>query len=356
MINKNSLDDIQELRGQILKWYDTHGRELPWRYKNGAKPDPYKVWLSEIMCQQTTVQAVKPYYTKFLTLWPTIENLANAPQEDVMKEWAGLGYYARARNLHKCAQIIANDMAGTFPNNQTDLKKLPGVGDYTSAAIASIAFNEPATVMDGNIERIIARLFALHDPLPKSKPIFKEKTALLFEDFNDRPGDLAQALMDIGTSICTPKNPRCILCPIQNTCEAYKQGIQDELPVKIKLKNRPRKYGEAYWIENTKGEILFHKRPEKGLLGGMIGLPTTSWETNIKNIKTEKSLQAYKFHNFKSQAIHHTFTHFDLKLTLKTASFGKDTSLPDGYLWANPHDMGKSLPTVFKKAFNLFNS
>ena len=352
MMNKTSFKDIQELRGQILKWYDAHGRELPWRYKNAEKPDPYKVWLSEIMCQQTTVQAVKPYYTKFLSLWPTVKDLANAPQENVMREWAGLGYYARARNLHKCAQIVTNDMEGQFPTTQAALKTLPGVGDYTSAAIASIAFNEPATVMDGNIERIIARIFALHDPLPKAKPVFKEKTALLFDGFHERPGDLAQALMDIGASICTPKNPRCILCPLQDNCQAKAQGIQEQLPVKIKAKNRPQKFGEVYWITNENGEALFHKRPEKGLLGGMIGLPTTAWAEKHEPTHPPGFLKQTTPH--KNQSIHHVFTHFNLELSLKTARIDAQKPLSEDYIWGHPGDLGQSLPTVFKKAFNLF--
>jgi len=217
--NKHKQDNITqkeigEYRGKLLNWYDEHGRELPWRYKNGEAADPYCVWLSEIMCQQTTVQAVIPYYTKFLSTWPTVQDLANADNDDVMAAWAGLGYYARARNLHKCAKVIANDMGGIFPDNQAELIKLPGVGDYTSAAIASIVYDEATTVMDGNIERVMSRFFAIEEALPKAKPLFKEHTSGFFARTYNRHGDCAQALMDIGSSICTPKNPKCEACPM----------------------------------------------------------------------------------------------------------------------------------------------
>ncbi len=354
MTNKNSLTQPQELRGQILGWYDANGRDLPWRYKNGQKPNPYYVWLSEIMCQQTTVQAVKAYYTKFLNKWPTIHDLANASNEDIMEAWAGLGYYARARNLHKCAKTIAYDMHGEFPKTAEELKKLPGVGDYTSAAFAAIVYREPVTVMDGNIERIISRLFALKDPLPKSKPVFKKAASALFKGFDERPGDLAQALMDIGASICIPKNPRCEQCPLQNNCLAKEQGIQASLPVKTKGKSRPQKFGEVYWITNHNNHVLFHKRPDKGLLGGMMALPTSSWETQDKPLSRPAITSNLEITPFKNEAIEHVFTHFDLQLSLKTGQWSQKSEIPDDYSWKNPADMASAMPTVFKKAFNLF--
>lgn len=344
----------EELRGQILGWYDAHGRDLPWRYKNGEPANPYYVWLSEIMCQQTTVQAVKAYYTKFITKWPTVSDLANAPAEDVMEAWAGLGYYARARNLHKCAKTIAYDLSGKFPKSSEELKKLPGIGDYTSAAIAAILYNEPVTVMDGNIERVIARVFALKDPLPKAKPIFKAAASKLFEGFAQRPGDLAQALMDIGATICIPKNPRCMICPLQTSCLACKQGIQDTLPIKLKTLNRPQKFGEVYWISNGKNEVLFHKRPEKGLLGGMMALPTSSWETIDTPLKRPEIIDCLEIAPFNNQAIEHVFTHFDLQLSLKTGLYKNTPKIPENYIWKKPAQMADSMPTVFKKAFNLF--
>ncbi len=344
----------EELRGQILNWYDKHGRELPWRYKNGEPANPYYVWLSEIMCQQTTVQAVKSYYTKFITKWPTVLNLADASSEEVMEAWAGLGYYARARNLHKCAQTIAYDLKGVFPKTQDELKKLPGIGDYTSAAIAAIVYNEPVTVMDGNIERVMSRIFALKDPLPKARPILKAATSALFESFTMRPGDLAQALMDIGATICIPKTPRCTLCPLQSNCLALKKGIQSTLPVKNKGKRRPQKFGEVYWISNRNNEILFHKRPEKGLLGGMMALPTSSWETMDVPLIRPEIISGLEITPFNNQAIEHVFTHFDLQLSLKTGFYQNPNQIPEGYIWKKPAKMAGSMPTVFKKAFNLF--
>ena len=352
-LNKLTQKEIGEYRGKVLEWYDRHGRELPWRYKNGEKPNPYHVWLSEIMCQQTTVQAVKPYYTKFLSTWPTVQDLANADDDDVMGAWAGLGYYARARNLHKCAKVIANDYNGKFPDSQAELIKLPGIGDYTSAAIATIAFNEPATVMDGNIERVMARFFLIEDPLPKAKKIFKTHTTRFFEGYRERPGDFAQSLMDIGSSICTPKNPKCMLCPLNEGCIAKQKGGAETLPVKIKAKNRPSKIGEVYWITNEKGEILVEKRPDKGLLANMLALPTSSWEVSEKPINRPKITKNI---NLKSRNIHinHVFTHFDLKLELKTGKTDLKTIKKENYSWIEPQKIKNKLPTVFKKAFVKF--
>lgn len=341
--NKNFEKLAREYRGQVLEWYDREGRDLPWRYKNGARADPYKVWLSEIMCQQTTVTAVKPYYSKFLDLWPSVEALAAADSEAVMAAWAGLGYYARARNLHKCAKVVANDLGGVFPSTQAALIQLPGVGDYTSAAIAAICFGEAATVMDGNIERIMARFFALEDPLPKAKPVFKVHTAYFF-DHAERPGDLAQGLMDIGSSICTPKNPKCLMCPLQGGCAG--KGRAETLPVKIKVKNRPHKRGEVYWIENEKGEVLFHKRPDKGLLGGMVALPTSDWDA-----KNYAGLDFVQCATKTNHTINHVFTHFDLTLHLVRGGVER---LEDGYFWSRPEDYADALPTVFRKAYLKF--
>ncbi len=351
--NKFSDLDIKKYRGQVLKWYDAHGRDLPWRYKGGDVANPYHVWLSEIMCQQTTVQAVIPYYNKFLSTWPTVQDLADADNEDVMAAWAGLGYYARARNLHKCAKIVANDMNGDFPKTQDSLKKLPGIGDYTSAAIAAIAFNEPSTVMDGNIERIMARFFCIEDALPKAKPVFREHTSAFFEGFRERPGDFAQGLMDIGSSICTPRNPQCMSCPLDEGCLARSKGVQEDLPVKIKAKNRPHRYGEVYWITNEKGEVLFHKRPEKGLLAGMIALPTSSWEGKISKCKRPEFIDGALLQDTQTH-INHVFTHFDLTLSLKVYNKNNYLDFGEGYCWRNPEKIKNKLPTVFKKPFVKF--
>lgn len=344
-----SKKQAQQFRGQMLDWYDRHQRQLPWRATKGQMPDPYHVWLSEIMLQQTTVAAVAPYFIKFLGLWPTVHDLANAAQEEVMSAWAGLGYYARARNLHKCAQIVSTEYKGTFPQTQGELKTLPGIGDYTSAAITAIAFNKPATVVDGNIERIMARYFAIEDALPKSKPTLKALAGDIFENFEERPGDLAQALMDLGATICIPKAPRCILCPISENCRGRAQGIAETLPKKEKKKAQPQKIGHVYWIENDAGEVLLHRRPPKGLLGGMIALPTSSW------VKAKPS--APKFLQKRTQdlsvSIHHTFTHFHLELKLRTARYHDNA--PDEHFWLAANEIDpQSFPTVFKKALNIF--
>ena len=351
--NKFTQKEIGEYRGKVLSWYDKHGRTLPWRYKNGDIANPYHVWLSEIMCQQTTVQAVIPYYTKFLSAWPTIQDLAKAENDDVMAAWAGLGYYARARNLHKCAKMVANDLNGQFPKSQNALKELPGIGDYTSAAIAAIVFNEPTTVMDGNIERVMSRFFTIQDELPKGKPVFKEHTSRFFNEFTERPGDFAQALMDIGASICTPKNPKCPTCPLNEGCGAYKLGIQETLPIKSKKKARPHKFGEVYWIENEKGQVLFHKRPDKGLLAGMIGLPTSSWAIKSDIAQIPASLKPFKYTNTKL-SVAHTFTHFDLTLSMKKAISNKGLSIENDFFWEYPERMENKLPTVFKKPYVQF--
>ncbi|MFP4313200.1 MAG: A/G-specific adenine glycosylase, partial [Alphaproteobacteria bacterium] len=267
----------EEFRGYMLEWYDKHKRTIPWRAMDGQKPDPYHVWLSEIMCQQTTVQAVVPYFLKFIDKWPRVHDLATAEREEVMKAWAGLGYYARARNLHKCAQIISGDYGGRFPENKADLLKLPGIGDYTSSAIAAMAFNKAETVVDGNVERIMARYLAIQTPLPKGKPDLKRAASLLFEGAHERPGDFAQSLMDLGATICTPRSPKCMICPIAEGCKAREQGIQDTLPAKEPQKPKPQKFGYVYWLHNDQGEYLLQTRPDTEMLGGMIALPTSEW-------------------------------------------------------------------------------
>lgn len=346
--SKISQNLIQEYRGKLLQWYDRHRRVIPWRALPDETPDPYHVWLSEIMCQQTTVQAVKAYYLKFLELWPTVQDLANAPQEDVMAAWAGLGYYARARNLHKCAKIVANDMGGRFPETQEELKKLPGIGEYTSAAIAAIAFNVPATVVDGNVERVMARFFAIKTPLPNAKKTLKQKAHLFFDGFKDRPGDLAQAFMDLGAGICIPKSPRCPLCPMKDGCMAYEKDIAAELPRKIKKTKRPKRYGCVYWVQNNNQEILMHRRPEKGLLGGMLALPSTEWG-NKKDVQHLESLNKVKP---LGTSVYHTFTHFDLELSLYTARISGP--MESEYEWMVHKNQEEKLPTVFKKAFVAF--
>ena len=329
----------------LLSWYDIHARDLPWRSKSGQKADPYHVWLSEIMLQQTTVPAVIPYFNKFINLWPTLGDFAAANPDDVMREWAGLGYYARARNLLKCAQVVVSDYGGIFPDTVESLSKLPGIGPYTSAAIAAIAFNRHAVVVDGNIERVTARIFAVTEPMPKVKPVLRQEAAKLFGG-TDRPGDLAQALMDHGSSICIPKNPRCMICPVREFCTAYKLGIQNELPKKAAKGERPKREGRVYWLTNEKGEVLLERRDDKRMLGGMMGLPTTDWD--------KKSPAGPEIANAVYVTdVYHSFTHFDLKLEVWKADI-RSQDFSAG-LWYKGKDITRAgLPGVFTKVAKVF--
>ena len=283
----------------ILNWYDSHARKLPWRIppahsKQGILPDPYHIWLSEVMLQQTTVKAVKEYFLKFITLWKTIHDLASAPEDDILKAWAGLGYYSRARNLHKCAKTIVEEYQGVFPNDPVVLKKLAGIGDYTSAAIASIAFGIPAPVMDGNIERVISRLFAISTPLPASKnQIYDYVTQLTPQK---RAGDYAQAMMDLGATICTPKKPVCSFCPLHKKCLAYTQGNMEVYPYKLKKPLKPHRFGVCVVIVNDKQQVLIRKRPAKGLFGGMAEFP---YRDDLKSpYSVDKTVDNFFMHNF----------------------------------------------------------
>ena len=331
-----------KLANRLIAWQRTHGRhDLPWQNTR----DPYRVWLSEIMLQQTQVSAVIEYYQRFLKHFPDVETLARAPSEAVMAQWAGLGYYSRARNLHKCAQIIVRDHNGHFPQDQKQLLKLPGIGDYTSAAIMTIAFNKPATVMDGNIERIISRIFQINEPLPAAKPLFKEKTALFFKDFSARPGDLAQAFMDIGATICTPKSPQCALCPLNQDCAAYRAGDIETYPLKTKKKPRPSKIGYIYWIEQN-GHILLERRPKTGILAETLGFPVSNWNAPLTHLKHLQHIQET------GQSVYHTFTHFDLELKLCTASTNK---IQNNQQWTNLENKSlKGLPRLFDKVYKQF--
>lgn len=333
-------------RRALLQWYDVHRRDLPWRAKSGVVPDPYHVWLSEIMLQQTTVGAVKAYFEKFLDVWPTVHDLARAAQEDVMAAWAGLGYYARARNLHKCAQVVAKELSGQFPRTQKALKDLPGIGDYTSAAIMTIAYDKPAVVVDGNVERIVARYFAVKDPLPNAKPILKKKSAVFFEGFSDRHGDFAQAMMDLGSAVCIAKAPRCALCPVKDGCRAYADGDPETYPRRAKKKPKPQRRGGIYYVSNDEGDVLLHQRPNKGLLGGTLALPTSAWTVEVEadgpHLPFLSDIRSQKTQVF------HSFTHFDLTLYLYAA---KAQTVPDGYMWVDPSQIDPDhFPSVFKKA------
>ena len=336
----------------LLAWYDRQARKLPWRIgpkerARGVKPDPYRVWLSEIMLQQTTVAAVKPYFDDFLSRWPTVGALADAPRDDVMKAWAGLGYYARARNLKACAEVVAVEYGGRFPETAAALKALPGIGDYTAAAIAAIAFDEPAAVVDGNIERVIARLFAIDTPLPAAKKIIRERQAEMTPA--RRAGDYAQAMMDLGAAICTPKKPPCSLCPLSEPCVARADGRQEDYPVKAAKAERPTRRGAAFVAVRADGAILLRRRPDAGLLGGMSEVPGTLWSAGYKPSTADAPFVADW--TPLRQTVVHVFTHFRLELTVYRASVAMKQKATAGAWWASPAALpGEALPSLMKKA------
>ncbi len=317
---------------RLLEWYDAERRNLPWRTAEGARPDAYRIWLSEIMLQQTTVKAVMPYYGEFLRRWPTVKKLSTADLDDVLSAWAGLGYYARARNLHKCAVTIATEHKGRFPRSEKALLKLPGIGPYTAAAIAAIAFGEKTAPVDGNIERVVARLFALQLPLPAAKPEIKRFAETLVPE--DRPGDFAQALMDLGATVCTPKRPSCLTCPLQPDCHASARGIAAELPRKTKKPQRPNRFGHAFVALREDGEVLLRRRPDAGLLGGMLEVPSTEWlAAKLPTVKAQRKAPIEAEWWPVPGAVVHTFTHFRLELYVYLAVVPVETSLN---LWAEP--------------------
>ncbi len=338
----------------LLTWYDRHHRDLPWRIspsaaKRGVKPDPYYIWMSEVMLQQTTVAAVKAYFAKFIARWPTVKDLAEAPNEDVMAAWAGLGYYARARNLKKCAEAVTFEHGGIFPDTEEGLRALPGIGDYTSAAVAAIAFNRPAAVMDGNVERVISRLYAIEAPLPGSKPQMKAKVGELTPI--DRPGDFAQAMMDLGATICTPKNPACALLPLNDNCAARLRGDQETFPRKAPKKTGTLRRGAAFVV--TRGdELLVRTRPEKGLLGGMTEVPTSEWLAGHDDKDAREQAPAInvpRWHR-KAGVVTHVFTHFPLELVVYTASVAARTRAPQGMRWVPVATLkDEALPNVMRK-------
>lgn len=324
---------------------------MPWRVPPaermaGVVPDPYVVWMSEIMLQQTTVAAVRDYHRKFVKIWPCVRDLAAAEDADVMAAWAGLGYYARARNLLKCARMVVQDYDGAFPNTYDALLGLPGIGPYTASAIASIAFDQPETVVDGNVERVMARLYDVHAPLPGSKP---ELTALargLTPQM--RPGDYAQAVMDLGATICTPRNPACRICPWRAPCAARVAGTAAELPKKTPKKKTPTRFGIAYVVRRHDGAWLLETRPETGLLGGMLGWPGTGWSDN----PTPAPPMDAEWTVLGAEA-RHTFTHFHLRLKIMTAVVANDAAPKRGHFIAKGNFSPAALPTAMRKVFDL---
>ncbi|MEQ9489289.1 MAG: A/G-specific adenine glycosylase [Alphaproteobacteria bacterium] len=336
----------------VLDWYDRHRRRLPWRALPGERADPYRVWLSEIMLQQTTVATVKERFDLFIDRWPGINDLARAPLDDVLHAWAGLGYYARARNLHKCAIAVSTEFGGAFPNTEETLRQLPGIGDYTAAAIAAIAFDRPANVVDGNIERVIARLFGVSEPLPGGKKPIRDAAASCAP--TDRPGDYAQAMMDLGATVCSPKSPKCTVCPLVSLCAG--RPVAESLPARAPKKQKPVRRGVAFWLEKPDGSILFRRRAETGLLGGMMEVPSSDWIENGPIAVEDGIVPPVPVRRLTESPglVRHTFTHFHLEIGLTRGRVDSGVSAPDTCVWITPDQFGDlALPTVMKKVVEL---
>ena len=328
---------------RLLAWYDRHRRTLPWRAEPGTRADPYAVWLSEVMLQQTTVAAVKSYFATFLALWPRVEDLAAAPVADVMRRWAGLGYYSRARNLHACAKLVAE--TGGFPDTEAGLRALPGIGAYTAAAIAAIAFDRPAVVVDGNVERVIVRLHDMAVPIKDCRPTIRVHAAARTPP--KRPGDYAQAMMDLGATICTPRRPACALCPLSGGCAARAGGRQDVLPTKATKTARPERLGSVFYIRRG-ADVLVRTRPDKGLLGGMTEFPGSAWTAEGDSDGASRPLAAR--YATAPSPVEHGFTHFPLRLTVYAAAVPTRTAAPAGCRWIAEADLpGEALPTLMRK-------
>lgn len=336
------------LSESLLVWYDRHHRQLPWRVPpGGGQADPYLVWLSEIMLQQTTVAAVKDYFLKFTRAWPDVHALADADLEDVLKAWAGLGYYARARNLHKCAQAVSHEHYGQFPRTAAELQKLPGIGPYTSAAIAAIAFGEPVAAVDGNVERVISRYYAIETPLPDLKAVVKERAELLVPD--QRSGDFAQALMDLGATICAPRKANCLICPWAEGCEGRRLGIAETLPRKAPKKAKPTRRGVCFWAERADGAVLLRRRPERGLLGGMTEIPSTDWTEDGPGAPQKDAPLSGQW-SAMGGLVTHTFTHFHLELSVWKLKGSANGSVAGEHIWVRKADLaGEALPSVMRK-------
>ena len=338
----------------LLHWYDQEHRELPWRYLADEKPDPYRVWISEIMLQQTTVKAVIPYFERFVARWPTIRALAKAGLDDVLAVWAGLGYYSRARNLHACARAVVADHKGRFPKTEAGLRELPGIGPYTAAAIAAIAFGQKSSPVDGNVERVVARLFAVREALPGAKPQLRSLAQSLTPEA--RAGDFAQALMDLGATVCTPRRPSCLMCPLSGQCAAAALGLAETLPARAVKAERPVRHGVAFVALREDGHVLLRRRPDAGLLGGMMEVPSTAWgDSWLSADEALRDAPARADWWPVTGAVSHTFTHFRLEMMVYRAVIPVDASLnlwaePERCRWVRRRDLqGEALPSVMKK-------
>jgi A/G-specific adenine glycosylase len=338
----------------LLDWYDRHRRRLPWRPAAGKAADPYSVWLSEIMLQQTGVKMVGPYFEKFLARWPDVDALGRASLDDVLRMWAGLGYYSRARNLHACAVAVVRDHNGAFPDTEEALRSLPGIGPYTAAAIAAIAFGRRTMPVDGNIERVVSRLFAVEEPLPQSKPLIKRLATTLLSagGAESRAGDSAQALMDLGASICTPKKPACALCPLNSDCASRARGDQETYPRKAAKKTGLLRRGAAFVVRRG-DQLLVRTRPEKGLLGGMTEVPTSHWlggQDDQAALAQAPALKGVARWHRKAGIVSHVFTHFPLQLVVYTAKVGPRAAAPEGMRWVPVSSLkDEALPNLMRK-------
>ncbi len=345
-----SLDSAAELGAALLDWFDRHRRAMPWRAAAGSRPDPYRVWLAEIMLQQTTVATVDAYYRGFLARWPTVEALAAAELDQVLAAWAGLGYYARARNLHRCARLLVERHGGRFPDSEAELRRLPGIGEYTAAAIAAIAFDRPAAVLDGNVERVLARLFAVEEPLPAAKPRLKALAERLTPA--RRPGDHAQAAMDLGATVCTPRQPKCILCPWRAPCAGRRAGIAAELPRKAPRPERPTRRAIAFWALDRTDAVLLRRRPDKGLLGGMMEVPSSPWleAAEVPRLaEVGSAAPARARWTLLPGRVTHTFSHFHLELAVAAARVDLRPAAAGG-IWVPLDALGEqALPTAMRK-------
>lgn len=345
---------MRDASAELLDWYDVHARELPWRVgpdarRRGIRAEPYRVWLSEIMLQQTTVATVRDYYQRFIERWPTVADLAAAEDGDVMAEWAGLGYYARARNLLKCARAVVSEHSGRFPESRDALLELPGIGPYTAAAIAAIAFDRPETVVDGNVERVIARLHCVETVLPAAKPELAALASRLTP--GERPGDYAQAVMDLGATVCTPRRPACGICPWMHRCAARAAGRAEALPGRAPKATKPVRFGIAYVARRSDGAWLLERRPEKGLLGGMLGWPGSDWGA----APAEDPPVDADWRDAGAE-VRHTFTHFHLRLALRVAQVDGQAEPRRGRFVPCPDFRPADLPTVMRKAYDLASS